>query len=285
MLSESTTKPMAVPPPPKAREGRESAGLLASVGRRLRSWIGPTIVFIALLVIWQLVVRGLDVKSYLAPAPTDVFDAFKEDGTELRENAWVTLKEMVFGFGIALVAGVAIALLLHLSRTIRQAVFPLLVGSQAVPVVVIAPILVVIFGFGLMPKLVIIALICFFPIVVTTIDGLESADSEAKNLMMTLNGSRWDTLRRVDIPGALPMFFSGTRIAATYAGIGAVFGEWAGASAGLGFMIQQQTATLNTAAMFAAVVVLCVMSLALIGLVSLVERLAAPWAPRFRGKT
>lgn len=263
--------------------------LLTAAGRgvaaKSRQWAGPAAVLILLLLAWQLIVRGFDVESYLVPAPTDIWSAFSESGTELRENAWVTLKEMLLGFGLALVCGVLAALALHQSRVVRQAVFPLLVGSQAIPIVVIAPILVVILGFGIAPKLVIIALLCFFPIVVTTIDGLESADREAKDLMMTLNASRWDTLRKVDIPGAMPLFFSGTRIAATYASIGAVFAEWSGASAGLGFMIQQKAATLDTAAMFAAVVVLCVLSLLMIATVGIVERLTVPWAPRFREKS
>jgi putative hydroxymethylpyrimidine transport system permease protein len=234
------------------------------------------------IAVWQILVQTLGVEDYLMPTPSDIWGAFSEYGSELRENAWVTLKEMLLGFGLALVGGVAVALALHQSRIARQAVFPLLVGSQAIPIVVIAPILVVILGFGLAPKLVIIALLCFFPIVVTTIDGLESADREAKDLMTTLNGGRLDILRKVDVPGALPLFFSGTRIAATYAGIGAVFAEWSGASAGLGFMIQQKAATLETAAMFAAVVVLCVLSLLMIGTVGIVERATVPWAPRFR---
>ena len=150
-------------------------------------------------------------------------------------------------------AGVAFAIVLHLSPTLRRAFYPLLVASQTVPIVVVAPILVVWLGFGIGPKLAIIALICFFPITVNTLDGLGSVDRDLVKMMRTLDSSRWQTLRRVEAPTALPYFFSGAKIAVAVAVIGAVFGEWAGSSSGLGHLIQQASAQLQTARTFAAV--------------------------------
>jgi putative hydroxymethylpyrimidine transport system permease protein len=250
---------------------------------RLKRYLSPALVLVALVVLWQVAMDVFDVDDYLVPAPLDVASSFGDDTGDIVDHALVTLKEILLGFGVGLVAGVAFALVIHISAVVRGAVFPLLVASQTVPIVVIAPILVVIFGFGLGPKLFIVALICFFPIVITTVDGLQSVDPELKSLMTTLRGSRWDTLRRVEIPAALPSFFSGTRIAATYSSIGAVFAEWSGSASGLGFLIQQSAASLDTAKTFAAVVVLSLLALALVGLVALIERLVVPWAPRRQG--
>ena len=151
----------------------------------------------------------------------------------------MTLQEVLVGFALSVVAGVAFAVVLHLSPMLRRAFYPLLIASQTVPIVVIAPILVVWLGFGIGPKLVIIALICFFPITVNTLDGLRSVDPDLLKMMRTLDASRLQTFRRVEGPSALPYFFSGAKIAVAVAVIGAVFGEWAGSSSGLGHLIQQ----------------------------------------------
>jgi putative hydroxymethylpyrimidine transport system permease protein len=171
-----------------------------------------------------------------------------------------------------------IALVLHLSPLLRRAVYPLVVASQAVPVVVIAPILVIWFGFGITPKLIVIALICFFPIVVNTLDGLEGTERDQVKMMRTLGASRLDLLRRLELPSSLPFLFSGAKVAVAVAVIGAVFGELVGSDAGLGHAIQVGTAQLETARVFAAVLILSVMAIALFGLVALIERRTVPWA-------
>jgi putative hydroxymethylpyrimidine transport system permease protein len=163
---------------------------------------------------------------------------------------------------------------------LRRAVYPLLIGSQTIPIIVLAPIFVVLLGYGIWPKLIIVALTCFFAIVVNGIDGLRSVDEDLIRMMLTLNGTRWSIFRRVEFPAALPAIFSGLRIAATFAAIGAVFGEWSGSNQGLGFIILASTPNLLTARIFAAIVLLTVVALALFGLVSLLERLLVPWAPR-----
>jgi putative hydroxymethylpyrimidine transport system permease protein len=246
----------------------------------VRRYAPPAVVLIALIAAWQIGMDVFGVDDVLVPAPSDIVTALGDNGAELKDDALVTLKEIVLGFLLGLAAAVALALVLYLSPVLRRALFPLLVVSQTVPIVVIAPVLVVIFGFGLGPKLFIVALVCFFPIVITTVDGLQSVDPELKELMTTLRGSRWATLRKVEIPAALPLFFSGARIGATYSSIGAVFAEWSGSSAGLGYLIQQSAATLDTALTFAAVLVLTLLALALVGSIALLERLLVPWAPK-----
>jgi len=184
---------------------------------------------------------------------------------------------VVLGFALAVVAGLAFAVLLHLSETLRHAFYPLLVASQTVPIIIVAPILVVWFGFGLGPKLAIIALICFFPITVNTLDGLRSVDPDAVKMMRTLDADRRQVLWRVEAPTALPYAFSGAKIAVAVAVIGAVFAELSGANEGLGVVMDRANAQLLMPRAFAAVVVLSAMAIALFGLLALLERKVVDW--------
>jgi putative hydroxymethylpyrimidine transport system permease protein len=219
----------------------------------------------------------LNLESYLVPSPTEIASSLWENRSLLAENAWVTLQEVLLGFLCALIAGILFAALLHLSGLLRRATYPLLIASQTIPILVFAPILVVWFGFGIGPKLAIVALVCFFPIAVNTFDGLRSVDPEAIKTMRTLYASRLQILWRLEAPSALPYFFSGVRIGATIAVIGAVFGEWAGADMGLGVLIRQDNALLETARLFAAATILTAIGLALFGLIALAERRIVTW--------
>jgi putative hydroxymethylpyrimidine transport system permease protein len=246
----------------------------------LRSY-GPAIaITVAAVGLWELVIRVAHVPEYLIPTPSEVAADFKSDWPVLEPNLVVTLREIALGFAISVAAGVGLAVLLHLSPTVRRAVYPLLIGSQTIPIIVLAPILVILFGYGILPKLIIVALICFFPIVVNGIDGLRSVDDDLIRMMLTLNGTRWAIFRRVEFPAALPSIFSGMRIAATFAAIGAVFGEWSGSNQGLGYVMLAATPNLLTARIFAAIVLLTVVAMALFGLVYGLERVFVPWAPR-----
>ncbi len=253
----------------------------AGARARRRGWrrYGPSLVLaLGAVGVWEVAVRGLRVPDYLLPAPSAVAADFAGDRRLLLDNSLVTLRELVLGFALAVAAGLALAVVLHLSGTLRRALYPILIGSQTVPVVVLAPVLVILLGFDLAPKLAIVALICFFPVVVNTVDGLRSVDEDLVRMMRTLDGSRWAIFKRVELPWALPLAFSGMRVAATYAAIGAVFGEWAGSSAGLGYLMLQATPNLDTPRIFAAIVILTLLSLALFLSVSLLERLLVPWA-------
>lgn len=249
----------------------------------MKRWLAPVLILVALLAAWELAARwhviadALSLKPYLVPAPSDVASELWADRSLLADNAWVTLQEVVGGLAIAVVTGFALAVALHLSGALRRAVYPLLVASQTIPIIAIAPILVVWFGYGAGPKLAIIALVCFFPVTVNTLDGLRSVDSELPKLMRTLDASRLQVLTRVEAPAALPYFLSGTRIAVAVAVIGAVFGEWAGSSSGLGYLILNLQNQLQTAKVFAAIAVLSAMAIVLFGLVALAERRIAWW--------
>jgi ABC-type nitrate/sulfonate/bicarbonate transport system permease component len=184
---------------------------------------------------------------------------------------------VLLGLACATAAGVLFAVAMRLSETLRLAFYPLLVASQTVPVVAIAPILIVLFGFGIGPKLWIVALVCFFPITVNTLDGLSSVDAEATKMMRTLDASRGQILWRLEAPTSLPYFFSGAKIAAAVAVIAALFGEWVGAESGLGVLIREDTARLETARVFAAVTILSLMAVALFALIALAERRVVTW--------
>ena len=218
------------------------------------------------------------VEDYLLPAPSEVARALVEDRDVLLPDAWVTAQEVLLGFALALAAGLAVAVSLHLSPMLRRALYPIVVASQAVPVVVIAPILVIWFGFGMGPKLIVIALICFFPIVVNTLDGLRAVDRDQVAHAATLGAGRWDLFRRLELPASLPYLFSGAKIAVAVAVIGAVFGELVGSDAGLGHAIQVGMAQLLTARVFAAVLILSAMAIAPVRARVGVERRAVPWA-------
>ena len=227
--------------------------------------------------LWAWVASLDSVDDLTLASPGETVQAFEDDWGLLWDNAWVTLYEVLLGLAIAIVAGVLAALAMHLSRTLRDAAYPLLVASQAIPIVVLAPIFVLAFDYGIGPKLAIVALICFFPITVGVLDGLRSTDREQLKLMRSFGASRWKTLRSVEGPAALPSFFSGLRIAATVSVIGAVFGEWAGADEGLGRLVLLGNNQLQTPRVYAGIVILTLMAVALFTLASLAERIATPW--------
>jgi putative hydroxymethylpyrimidine transport system permease protein len=243
----------------------------------------PAALLVVLIGIWQIatstgaIAELFSLKRYLVPSPTEIAQSLWENRGLLAENAWVTLREIVLGILAAVVVGIGFAIAMHRWRSVHDATYPLVVASQTIPVVVIAPILVVWFGYGLPPKIFIIALICFFPITIAGLAGLRSVDPEAVKMMRTLDASRWQRFWRVEAPTALPQLFIGLKIAVVIAPIGAVFAEWAGSSAGLGRLIQSDAAYFIVARQFASVAVLSAMALALMALTVLAERRVVRW--------
>lgn len=249
----------------------------------MRRWLLPGALIALLLGLWQIasstgaIADALSLESYLVPSPVEIAASLWENRGLLADNAWVTLREMLLGILLALAVGIGSAVLMHRWRVLRDAAYPLVVASQTIPIVVISPILVVWFGFGLVPKIAIVALICFFPIAVNALDGLRSVDPAAIKLMRSLDASRWQRFWRAEAPAALPSLFTGIKIAVVVAPIAAVFAEWSGSSSGLGHQIQSDTAYYLVDRQFAAVVVLSAMALALIGLAALAERRVVTW--------
>ena len=236
----------------------------------------------AFVAAWQGVASLPSVDDLTLASPAETLRALRDDGGLLADNAAVTLVEVLLGLAISVVLGLCFALAMHLSRVLREAAYPLLVASQAIPIVVLAPIFVLAFDYGIGPKLAIVALICFFPITVNVLDGLRSVEPELLKLMRSMGASRLRTLRSVELPAALPFFFSGLRIAASVSVIGAVFGEWAGADEGLGRLVLLGNNQLQTPRVYAGIVILTLMAVALFALAALAERVACPWNERER---
>ncbi len=240
-------------------------------------------VFAALLGAWELYADVGGIDEFLLPAPSAVARSVWVDRSLLWDNFATTAGEVLLGIGVAVAAGMACAIAIHFSRTLRRATYPLLVASQTVPIVIVAPLLVAWLGYDLAPKLAIVGLICFFPIVVTTLDGLGGVDPELRKLMRTLDASRPQTFWRVEAPAALPQLLSGAKIAVAVAVIGAVLAEQAGSSEGLGHLILQSIPQFQTARAWAAVVLLSAFAIALFGALTLAERRLVPWAHRSQG--
>ena len=232
---------------------------------------------IALLGLWELYVRVRDIDELLLPAPTAIASALADDLDLLAPDLWTTAVEAVLGLLVAIVFGTAIAVAMHLWRPAQRAIHPLVVGSQAVPIVVLAAPLILLLGFGLAPKVLIVALVCFFPVTVNLYDGLRHADPDQLKMMRSLRATRWQTLRLLEAPSALPQAFTGLRIAAAVSVIGAVFAEWSGAENGLGRLVLISLGQLESARTFAATVLLFGLAIALYGAFSFAERRLITW--------
>lgn len=232
----------------------------------------PLLVLAVLLGAWEVYVDTGGVDDLVLAAPSQIATALWDDRSLLLDNLWVTAQEVGLGIVLALALGLVLAVAIDWFDVLRRALYPLMVGSQAVPLIILAPLLVYWVGFGILPKLAIIALICFFPVVVTTFDGLRAIDPELRKLMRTLGATRWQSFRLTELPAALPAALSGARIAVAIAVIGAVLAESAGSTSGLGHLMLQAIPNLETPRAYAAVVVLAAFAVALFYALGLAER-------------
>jgi NitT/TauT family transport system permease protein/putative hydroxymethylpyrimidine transport system permease protein len=255
--------------------------------RALQRSLPAVVLGAALLGAWELYVDAAGVESDLLPAPHEVAAALWNNGDLLWRNFAVTAEEVVLGLGLALIAGLALAVAIHLFPLLRRAAYPLAVGSQAVPIPVIGVLLVFWWGFGLFPKLVVIALICFFPIVVATVDGLAAVDPEQPKLLRTLDASRWQAFRFAELPAALPAALSGARIALAIGVIGAFIAETTtpttGPYPGLGREIITDV-NFQASRAYAGTAILVAFAIACFYALALAERRLAPWSTRTRGE-
>jgi putative hydroxymethylpyrimidine transport system permease protein len=232
---------------------------------------------------WQLYcdVGGID--PIILPSPTDVATSLWDDRSLLWSQFLVTAQEMVLGLLVAAAVGVLLAVALHLWPPFRRSLYPLLIGSQAIPISILAPLLVVWLGYDLGPKILIVALVCFFPIVVATLDGLDGAPPGQTRVLRTLGASRWQRLRYAEAPGAVPGLLTGAKLSVAVAAIAAILAEQSGSSEGLGHLIAQAIPQLDTARAWAAVVVLAAFAILLVAALAVVERRFVPWSHRSRG--
>lgn len=266
--------------------------LLRRQALRGARWVGAFVAPVAaalvvLLALWQWYASGPGGNTLVLPTPIAIWTTLILQRAALWANTLVTLQETAIGFGAALAAGAAFGVLIDASPWLRRALYPLLVTSQTIPLIALAPLLVLWFGPGLLSKVLVVVLVCFFPITVALADGLRAVDPELVNLFRAFGAGPVRIFWSARLPGALPALFSGIRIAIAYSIIGAIFSEYVGANAGLGFYMQLELHGFATAAVLAAVVVAAGLSMALFALVAAVERLALPWyfAERRRGRT
>lgn len=241
------------------------------------SWVVPMLALLVALAAWEVGARIDNTPRWFVPKPTDIAREMVTSRSLLLEHTWTTVQEVAVGLALSFVLGVLLAVAIASSRSVERAMYPAIVASQAIPIIALAPILLIWFGYGMTPKVIVVVLICFFPIVVSMVDGLRAADPDALALLRSMGANRFQIMRIVRIPAALPNLFSGLRIAAAVSVIGALVGEWVGASSGLGYLMTRSAAQFQTPRLFAAVVISAVMGIALFVLVALAERLALPW--------
>jgi len=255
---------------------------------RLATIVLPVFGLVLIVVIWDLAVRLFDIAPYVLPSPQRTFEALRDDWGTLGPGTVITSKEFIVGFVIGALAGFAFALVMSWSTTVQRFLYPILITSQAVPIIAVAPALVIWMGFGLAPKLTIVALIVFFPVVVNVLDGLASVDKDLIALVRAMGGTRWRIFRSVTLPATLTPLFSALKMTATFAVTGAVLGEWtASTTGGLGVSLLEAQSRLDVASVFAAIILLVALGLLAFGAVALAEVLLTPWRrssvkPRWR---
>jgi len=237
----------------------------------------PCLLLLSGLGIWEAAVHLYAIPHYILPAPSAIAITMVEKRSSLAGHALVTLQEMLLGFGLAAGSGMVLAILMFELPVLEKALYPYVIGSQTVPVFAIAPLLVVWFGYGIPSKVLMAAVIVFFPIVLNTLDGLKSTDADIVNLLQVMQASRWQLLWKVQLPSALPFILSGAKIGISISTIGAVIGEWVGSKAGLGRLMLDANSQLQVSLVFAAIFCLSLMGLGLFGFMTLVERWMMPW--------
>jgi NitT/TauT family transport system permease protein len=248
-----------------------------ALSSRLRAIAAPLLLMALIIVLWQFLVWLLEIKAYVLPAPSAIAAEIVLERTVIFSQLRVTLFEIFAGYILAIAMGFVLSVLIVYLPAFRRGVLPLIVASQTIPVIAIAPILVIWFGYNALPRIIITALVAFFPLTVNFVTGLQSVSAEFINFFRSLDASEAQIFRKLRFPAALPNVFAGLKVASTLAVIGATIGEWVGASAGLGYLMSQDSAQLNTTRVFASLVVLGTVGMVYFAAVGLAERLCMPW--------
>jgi ABC-type nitrate/sulfonate/bicarbonate transport system permease component len=248
----------------------------ARARRIARAGWPPALVAALLVVAWDLAANAAHASRSL-PGPALVVSAAWRDRADLGPAMWATSKEALLGIGLAVLCAVVLAIAIDWSRSVRRSVYPLMVVSQTIPLIALAPLVIIWFGFGTAPKVALVALWTFFAVAIGTVQGLGSADPDAMNLLRTMGASRAQILWRVRLPGALPQFFTGLKVSVTFAYVAAIFAEYVGATAGLGYYMSVANQFGNADLVFGAVIVSAVLTLVLFAIVASLEHAALRW--------
>ncbi len=244
----------------------------------------PMIFLLVFLLVWEIAVRATGVPAWLLPAPGQVAGTLADMLPLLLEHSRSTALAAAVGLAAAILVALFLAALMDFAPWIRQGVYPLLVVSQTIPIISVAPLFIIWFGYGILPKVVVVALVCFFPVAVSMIEGMQAADPDMVNLLRVMGSSRWQVIRLVRFPAALPSFFAGFKIAGTYAVMGAVIGEWLGATSGLGVFMTRAAYAYQLDRVFAAIIIISLISLLLFAAIEILARLVMPWYYKERSK-
>ncbi|MFD1952729.1 ABC transporter permease [Paenibacillus thailandensis] len=244
----------------------------------------PAAVLAALLAAWQIAVSAFGTAEYILPSPLSIAEEGINVGPRLLEHTLATVGLMLPGFAGGAAAGFLLAALIHFIPGARSGLYPLLVLSQNVPVIALGPLLTLWLGYGVLPKLILIWLVCFFPVSVALLSGLNDTDPKLRNYMEMIGTSRWTMFWRLELPHAIAHLFSGLKIAASYSVLTAVVAEWIGSEKGLGHFMMLSSSGFQTARVFAAVFLIVILSLAMFGLVVLAERICVRWKPDRKGE-
>jgi NitT/TauT family transport system permease protein len=261
--------------PARGRSGSQA------IATALTRFAPGLVLFVAVIVLWEIAIDLFKVPLFVLPAPSDIAAALRANASVLASATLVTAKEVLIGFVLAVVVGVALALLIVRFHLLGRALYPLIVLFQTVPKVALAPIFILWFGYDLAPKVLLITVIAFFPVTLGTLAGLQSVEQSFISLMRSVGARNNDIMLHVRIPHALPHLMAGMKVAITFSVIGAIVGEFAGASAGLGYVIQFASTQLDTPMVFAALVVVSIVGVAFYYVIELLEHLLVPWAPKF----
>jgi NitT/TauT family transport system permease protein len=244
---------------------------------RAAAWLRPLLFLLLLIVVWDLAIRIFQIPPYQIPAPKDVVITLWQEWPMLLEQSVPTTVATIEGFLLSAAFGIPVAMMIAGSRTVESYVYPLLVFSQSIPKIAVAPLFVVWFGFGMLPKVLSAFLLGFFPVVVSAVQGFKSVEPDMLDLARAMEASRLQTFRMVSLPHALPAIFAGLKVSITLAVVGAVVGEFVGSNSGIGFVLQRSIGTFELPTMFAALVVLALIGVVLFWILDVIERLAIPW--------
>jgi NitT/TauT family transport system permease protein len=241
------------------------------------AWLRPFLFLVLLIACWDVAIRAFHIPPYQVPAPKDVIVTLLQEWPKLLAEAWPTTLATIWGFLLSAAFGIPAAMLIAGSRTVESYVYPLLVFSQSIPKIAIAPLFVVWFGFGMLPKVLSAFMLGFFPVVVSAVQGFKSVEPDMLDLARAMEASRLQVFRMVSLPHAMPAIFAGLKVSITLAVVGAVVGEFVGSNSGIGFVLQRSIGTFELPTMFAALVVLALIGVLLFWVLDVIERWSIPW--------
>lgn len=243
----------------------------------IASKVVPVITVLILLVVWELAVRWTHLPAYILPGPIQIFTTLAASWPLLLNHTGSTMTEALLGFGLAVAIAFVVAFILNQVPWLNQAIYPLLIVSQTIPIITLAPLFLIWFGWGMLPKVLVVILVCFFPVVINLLNGFQSVDPDLINLFRSMGAGRIAIFNMVKLPASLPSFFAGMKISASYSILAAVIGEWLGAQQGLGFYMTIAQKSFRVDRVLAAVMIIALLSLLVVKIIEIMERLAMPW--------